>query len=111
MPGGTPRGVRGADLVQGDCRFGLEDTSRGTPTCPPRLIIGPRLRQVEPRGDRQAGGLVGDRQADQDLAVVDLAHLAAVLAGHADECLPFLGMPVSSTIQKRTARALIAGST
>jgi hypothetical protein len=65
-------------------------TSSGTPAAP-RRIAGPGFRQIEPRRDRQRRHLVGDRQADQDLTVLDLAQLATVLAGHADRVRALLG--------------------
>jgi hypothetical protein len=90
--GRHPRGVRGADLLQGECWFALEDDVEGNANLAPALLINrPRLGQVEPRGEGQAGGLIGDRQADQDLAVVDLAHLTAILPCHADRVLALLG--------------------
>jgi hypothetical protein len=49
-----------------------------------RRIVGPRLGQVELPGDRQAGVVVGDRQADRDLTIVLLAELPAILTRHAD---------------------------
>src|SRR3954466_13686156 len=90
--GRHPRGVRGTDLLQGDCWFALEDDVEGNANLAPALLINrPRLGQVEPRGEGQASGLIGNRQADQDLAVVDLAHLTAILPCHADRVLALLG--------------------
>jgi hypothetical protein len=66
-------------------------TSSGTPAAAPRRIAGPGFRQIEPRRDRQRRHLVGDRQADQDLTVRDLAQFATVLAGHADRVRALLG--------------------
>src|SRR3954469_21652982 len=111
--GWHPRGVRGADLLQGDCWFALEDDVEGNANLAPALLINrPRLGQVEPRGEGQASGLIGDRQADQDLAVVDLATSPQYCRATPTECLPFLGMPLSSTIQKRSGPcACIAGRT
>src|SRR4051812_26269781 len=51
---------------------------------PPRRIRGPGLRQVEPPGDRQAGPVVGHRQAHRHLAILLLAQLPAVLPRHPD---------------------------
>jgi hypothetical protein len=42
--------------------------------------------------------VVGNRQRARDLAIVLLAELAAMLAGHRDRVGHFLGKPVSSTI-------------
>ena len=90
--GRHPRGVRGADLLQGECWFALEDDVEGNANLAPALLINrPRLGQGEPRGEGQAGGLICNRQADHDLAVVDLAHLAAILPCHADRVLALLG--------------------
>ena len=49
------------------------------------------MRQIQTIGDRQAGVIVGDRQADRDLAVVLLAELATVLPRHADRMRALLG--------------------
>ena len=48
------------------------------------------MRQIQAIGDRQAGVIVGDRQADRNLAVVLLAELTAVLPRHADRVVALL---------------------
>ena len=53
-------GARGADLVERDLRFGLEDDVLGHAGSGPANWIGhPILGKIEPKGDRQARVLVG----------------------------------------------------
>jgi hypothetical protein len=80
------------ELIERDLRLGLEDDAlRHAGLLAARRIGGPVLRQIEPIGDRQAGRVVGDRQGHGDLAVVLLAQLARVLAGHPDRVPTLLG--------------------
>jgi hypothetical protein len=58
---------------------------------PTGRITGPALGQVEFKGNRQAGQVIGDRQRHSDLAVLLLAQLAAILAGHANRVRALLG--------------------
>jgi hypothetical protein len=82
-----------ADLPQRDPRLGLEgDGLRHAGLAPTGRIVGPRLGQVELVGDRQAGVVVGHRQADRDLAIVLLAELPAILPRHADRLRALLGV-------------------
>ena len=85
-------GQRRLDLVKRDLRLGAEDDIlRDACFGPPVRIVCPALRQIEPVGDGQARMVIGHRQAHRDLAVVLLAELAAILAGHADRMLALLG--------------------
>jgi hypothetical protein len=85
-------GARGADLVEGDLRFGLEHDVLGNAGCCPANRVGrPILRKIEPKGDRQACMLVGRRQRDSDLTIVLLAKLTAILPGDADRMNALLG--------------------
>ena len=73
------------DLLQRNLRLGekpdrLGDAGRGAA----RGIGGPLQRQIQAPGDRQARRMIGQRQADRDLAVVLLAELAAILTRHPD---------------------------
>ena len=63
---------------------------RHTGPATPGRVIGPCLGQIQAVGDGQAGVVVGNRQADRDLAVVLLAELATVLPCHADRMRAFL---------------------
>ena len=58
---------------------------------PPRRVIGPLFRQIQPIIHRQAGVVVGNRQRYRHLTIVPLAQLAAILPRHADRVLPLLG--------------------
>ena len=89
-----------ADLIERDLRLGLERNLFGNAgLLAAGGVRGPGLRQIKPIGDRQARMRVGQRQRNRRLAIVLLAELAAILARHSDRMLPFLGKPVSSTIQ------------
>jgi len=56
--------------------------------------------------------MIGQREAHRNLTVVLLVELTAILPGHAIECRPLLGKPVSSMIQASTGPLrVIAGST
>jgi hypothetical protein len=84
-------GIGRPDLLQRDLRLGqksdrLGDTGRGAA----RGIAGPFQRQIQPPGDRQARRMVGQRQADRDLAIVPLTELAAILTRHPDRMTAFL---------------------
>lgn len=70
-----------------------DDLVRHPGLAPALGIRRPRLRQVEPVRDRQAGLLAGHRQADRHLAIVLLAELTAVLPRHADRMLALLRKP------------------
>jgi hypothetical protein len=77
--GRHPGGVRRAELLQREGRLGLEGEVEGNRGRGPTLVVvRPSFGEVEPGGDRQTGGIVGHRQADQHLAVVDLAQLAGI---------------------------------
>ena len=81
----------GTKLVQRDLRLGLEDDIVGHARLgAPVGVISPLMRQIQAIGDRQAGVIVGRRQAHRDLAVVLLAELATILPRHADRVLAFL---------------------
>src|SRR6201991_1799985 len=65
------------ELPERDRRLSLEaDLFRHPRLGPPRRVLRPGLRQKQPVSDRQAGMVVGHRQADRYLAVVRLAQLA-----------------------------------
>ncbi len=73
-------GLRPGDLVEGDLRLGGETQLPWHADLGTALgVLGPGLGQIQAPGDRQAGLLVGYREADGDLAVVLFAELAAVL--------------------------------
>jgi hypothetical protein len=73
-------------------RFGLEHDVLGHAGFGPANRIGCPIRgKIEPKGDRQACKLVGDRQRDRDLTIVLLAKLAAILPGDADRMNSLLG--------------------
>jgi hypothetical protein len=85
-------GVGRPDLLQRDLRLGqksnrLGDASRGAA----HGVGRPLQRQIQPPGDRQARRMVGQRQADRDLAVVLFAELAAILTRHPDRMTALLG--------------------
>ena len=74
--------------MERDLRFRAEgDVVRHTGLAATIRVQGPVLGQIEPVGDGQAGGMVGDRQGNSDLAVVLLAKLPTVLTGDADRML------------------------
>ena len=78
-------GAGGADLVERDLRFGLEDDVLGHAGSGPANWIGrPILGKIEPKGDRQARVLVGYRQRHRNLTIVLLAELPAILPGDAN---------------------------
>src|SRR5712671_4013162 len=101
------------DLLKGDLGLGLKNARlRHFGFVPSRLIRGPIFRQIELIRDRQAGIMIGQRQRHCDLAVILLAELTAYCRVTPTECRPFLGKPVSSTIQASTGPLRsIAGST
>ena len=74
------------------------------------LIGGPIIWQEEPTSDRPMHWRGGSRSfgnilgRDDGLAVGSFAEFAAVLVGHATECLPFLGKVVSSMASIPPAR-------
>jgi len=73
------------DLFGGEERFGAEDDLVRYPGLPTALrVLAPGFRQVEFVGDRKAGGVGADREADGHLAVVLFADLSAVLSGDAN---------------------------
>ena len=85
-------GARGADLVEGDLRFGLEHNVLGNAgSCPANRVGRPILGKIEPKGDRQACMLVGGRQRDRDLTIVLLAKLTAILPGDPHRMNALLG--------------------
>jgi len=49
------------------------------------------MREIETIGNRQTGVIIGDRQADSDLAVILLAKLSTVLPCDTNRMLAFLG--------------------
>jgi hypothetical protein len=104
--------VRGADLLQGECWFALEDDVEGNANLAPALLINrPRLGQVELRGEGQAASLATDRLT-MTWQLSTLPTSPQYCRATPTECLPFLGMPLSSTIQKRSGPcACIAGRT
>src|SRR4051794_39221882 len=80
-PGGNGR----TQLAQCDLWLGLEDDIFGYASCGASGgIINPLVRQIQAISERQAGVIVGRRNAHRDLAVVLLAELPAVLPRHAD---------------------------
>ena len=80
------------DLLERDLRLGLEgDVRRHAGLVPARAILGPVLRQIQPIGHRQAGGVVGNRQRHRHLTIGLLAELPAILMLHADRMLALLG--------------------
>src|SRR5207342_673444 len=79
------------DLIKGDLRLGAEDDIlRDTCLGPSLGIVRPGLRQIEPICYRQAGVIVGHRQAHRDLAIILLTQLSAVLPRNADRMLALL---------------------
>lgn len=79
------------NLFGGDERFGAEDDLVRYPGLPTALrVLAPGFRQVEFVGDRKAGCVGADREADGHLAVVLFADLSAVLPGDADRVFAFL---------------------
>src|SRR5262249_15219164 len=95
---GTTReiGVDGtAQHVERELRLGLEDDLVRDPGFrAPCVVVGPRLRQVELEIDREMRLWRGEREADANLAVGDLAGSAGVLALDPTEWVPFLSKPV-----------------
>jgi hypothetical protein len=85
---------------------------RNTGVRSPCSLVCPGLRQIEAVRDRQAGMIARERQRDGNLAIVLFAELAAILPGDTDRVNALLRMPVSSTIQPRTApRCCMMGKT
>src|SRR5882757_10818157 len=83
--------ARPLDLIERDRRLGLElDLRRHARLLPACAILGPSLRQVQPIGDRKAGGMIGNRQRYRHLAIGLLAQLTAILVVHADRMLALL---------------------
>src|SRR5271157_346987 len=71
---------RGPDLSEGDLGLGPEfHFVRDTNLLAPRLVPSPVFRQIQPIGDRQAGGVIGDRKRHRDLTIVGLAEPPAIL--------------------------------
>src|SRR5882757_1721576 len=84
--------ICGLHLSEGNCRFGFERYCLGhAGLLPPRLVLGPLLRQVQTIADRQAGVMIGDRQRHRYLAIARLAKLAAILMRHPDRVPSLLG--------------------
>ncbi len=80
------------DLLQRNLRLAqkpdrLGDAGRGAALG----IGGPFQRKVQPPGNRQARRMIGQRQADRNLAVILLAELAAILTRHPDRMTALLG--------------------
>ena len=85
-------GNRGADLGKCDLRLGLErDVGRHAGCGTLDWVVSPRLGKVEAMGDWQAGVIGCRREGDNDLAVILLAELSAVLPGDADRMRVLLG--------------------
>ncbi len=75
-----------SDLEENDLRLRAEgDVVRHTGLAATIRVQGPVLGEIESVGDWQAGGMVGDRQGNSDLAIVLLAELTTVLTGDADQ--------------------------
>jgi hypothetical protein len=86
------RRQRLAELSERDRGLGFEGDRRRHPRLGPAgRIIRPDLGQKELVGDRQAGMIVGHREADRHLTVVRLAQLPAVLPRHTHRVLALLG--------------------
>jgi hypothetical protein len=75
----------------GDERFSTEDDFLRSPGLPTALrVLAPGFRQVALVGDRKAGGVGADREADGSLAVFVFADLSAALPGDADGQFTFV---------------------
>ncbi len=86
-----PRLAGPADLLKRDLRLGRKaDLVWNLGLAPPLAVLGPGLRQIEPKGRRQARPRVGQGQADRHLAVVLLADLPAVLTRHPHRMMALL---------------------
>src|SRR5271170_2675096 len=74
--------------IKRDLWLGLEDDSVWH-TCLSAAVwvISPLMREIETIGNRQAGMIIGGRQAHSDLAVILLAKLSTVLPCHTDRML------------------------
>src|SRR3984957_17721370 len=84
--------ARPADLIKRDLRLGLERDLLGHPRLAATyIVLGPRLRQVQPVGHRQARVVIGKRQRYRRLAVRLLAKLSAVLVRYPDRMSSLLG--------------------
>ena len=57
---------------------------------PPRRVIGPPFRQIQPIGHRQACLVGRDREAHRGLAILLLAHLTTILPRHPHRMTAFL---------------------
>src|SRR2546428_424170 len=84
---GRTRTAAKRDLPFGADRDGSGDARR--PAAAP--VLRPRLRQIQPVGDRHTRALVSPREAYRHLAVVLFAKHAAILAGHAHRVAALLG--------------------
>ncbi len=81
----------GTKLIARDLDFGLKpDLPRHAGLRTARRVRGPRFRQIQPIGHRQAGMRVGNRKRDCDLAIVLLAELTTILSGYTDRMAALL---------------------
>src|SRR5580692_12229738 len=72
-------------LIKRDLWLGLEgDIVRHACPSAPLRVISPLMREIETIGNRQAGVIIGSRQAHRHLAAILLAKLSTVLPCHAD---------------------------
>ena len=79
-------------LLKRDLPFGAELDGIGDARRPAAApVLRPRLRQIQPVGDRHTRALVSPREAYRHLAVVLFAKHAAILAGHAHRVAALLG--------------------
>src|SRR3989441_11068815 len=77
------------NLLERDLPFGAELEGVGHARRPAAaLVLRPRLRQIQPVGDRDTRALVSHREAHRHLTVVLFAKHAAILAGHAHPAAP-----------------------
>jgi len=88
-----PRGGNsGTQLIKRDLWLGLEgNIVRHACLSAAVCVISPLMREIETIGNRQAGVIIGDRQADSDLAVILFAKLSTVLPCHTNRMLALFG--------------------
>src|SRR5208282_780066 len=84
---------RGPDLSEVELGFGPEfHFVRDTNLLAPRLVPSPIFRQIQPIGDRQAGGVIGDRKRHRDLTIVGLAEPPTCMSPQAATRRPVVGV-------------------
>ncbi len=89
---GQPPGLGQIQHPQPYLPLGLKRyVGRDARLLPPRLVLGPALRQIELEVDGETAVSSGVVQRNRHLAVADLTQGAGILSGHADGMCPLFG--------------------